>query len=198
MNTPETDAAWYSFTGNTEFAHNVQNLSRKLERERDEAIEKHRFAVIHWQIGVAKMERERDEARTERDILRIDAKREAEHHDKMVGELEKVYKERDEVREMAEEADAAHDMAIADLASCEKSVDTLVQRAEELIGRWDSPTWKEVGPTARFIEKLREAVAAYEGHSRSEAPKKPCPLPPIDERYMVVKKAPRTKRRRVR
>ena len=37
--TPETDAAWHSFTGNTEFAHNVKNLSRKLERERDEARE---------------------------------------------------------------------------------------------------------------------------------------------------------------
>jgi hypothetical protein len=34
----------------------------KLCNERDEAIEKHRFAVIHWQIGVAKMERERDDA----------------------------------------------------------------------------------------------------------------------------------------
>jgi hypothetical protein len=35
--TPETDAAWHSFTGNTEFANNVKILSRKLERERDEA-----------------------------------------------------------------------------------------------------------------------------------------------------------------
>ena len=96
--TPETDAAWHSFTGNTEFAHNVKNLSHKLERERNEwaamcgrykqerdiaeadatnfharifeliderdaAIEKHRLAVIHWQIGVFKMQRERDEAR---------------------------------------------------------------------------------------------------------------------------------------
>jgi hypothetical protein len=41
---------------------------------------------------------ERDEARAERDILRLDAQREAEHHDRMVGELEKVYKERDEAR----------------------------------------------------------------------------------------------------
>lgn len=111
----------------------------------------------------------------------------------MVGELEKVYAERDAARGMAEEADAAHDMAIADLARCEKSVDVLVQRATELIGRWDSPSWKEAGPTARFIEKLREAVASYEGR---EVPKKPCPLPLIDERYKVVKKAPRTKRRR--
>ena len=31
--------------------------------------------------------------------LKLDAQREAEHHDRMVGELEKVYKERDEARE---------------------------------------------------------------------------------------------------
>jgi hypothetical protein len=48
-----------------------------------------------------KLERERDEARAERDILKLDAQREAEHHDRMVGELEKVYKERDEAREDA-------------------------------------------------------------------------------------------------
>jgi hypothetical protein len=42
-----------------------------LRRERDAAIEKHRFAVIHWQIGVAKMERERDEAREEHRKLKI-------------------------------------------------------------------------------------------------------------------------------
>ena len=45
-----------------------------------------------------RLKRERDEARAERDILRLDAQREAEHHDRMVGELEKVYKERDEAR----------------------------------------------------------------------------------------------------
>ena len=44
--TPETDAAWHSFTGNTEFAHNVKNLSRKLERERGEAREALREAWL--------------------------------------------------------------------------------------------------------------------------------------------------------
>ena len=32
--------------------------------------------------------------------LKLDAQREAEHHDRMVGELEKVYKERDEARDI--------------------------------------------------------------------------------------------------
>ena len=35
----------------------------RYKQERDVIQEKYRFAVIHWQIGAAKMERERDEAR---------------------------------------------------------------------------------------------------------------------------------------
>jgi hypothetical protein len=35
--TPETDAAWACFKGYTEPLQDVQDLSRKLERERDEA-----------------------------------------------------------------------------------------------------------------------------------------------------------------
>jgi hypothetical protein len=42
-----------------------------------------------------KLERERDEARNQRDTLRLDAQKEAEQHDRMVGELEKLYAERE-------------------------------------------------------------------------------------------------------
>jgi hypothetical protein len=59
-----------------------------------------------------KLERERDEARAERDILRLDAQREAEQHDRMVGELEKVYAERDEARQRA--SDLALGVKVAD------------------------------------------------------------------------------------
>ena len=38
-----------------------------------------------------KLERERDGARAERDILRLDAQRETEHHDRLVKELENLY-----------------------------------------------------------------------------------------------------------
>lgn len=38
-----------------------------------------------------KLERERDEARAERDILRLDAQRKTEHHDRLVKELENLY-----------------------------------------------------------------------------------------------------------
>ena len=41
--TPETDAAWACFKGYTEPLQDVQDLSRKLERERDEA----RDQLIH-------------------------------------------------------------------------------------------------------------------------------------------------------
>ena len=39
--------------------------------------------------------------------MKLDAQREAEHHDRMVGELEKVYKERDEAREALADWDNA-------------------------------------------------------------------------------------------
>jgi predicted RNase H-like nuclease (RuvC/YqgF family) len=55
-------------------------------------------AVERWNKGninifdeMARLERERDEARAERDILRLDAQREAEHHDRLVKELEGQY-----------------------------------------------------------------------------------------------------------
>jgi hypothetical protein len=40
--TPETDAAWACFKGHTELLHDVQNLNRKLKRERDEAREENK------------------------------------------------------------------------------------------------------------------------------------------------------------
>jgi predicted RNase H-like nuclease (RuvC/YqgF family) len=49
----------------------------------------------------AKLKEERDEARAEIKKLRLYAQREAEHHDQMVGELERVYAESDEARELA-------------------------------------------------------------------------------------------------
>lgn len=73
--TPETDKATIASGG--DWSPVLRETCRRLERERnewaamcgrykqerDEVKEKYRFAVIHWQIGSAKMERERDEAR---------------------------------------------------------------------------------------------------------------------------------------
>jgi hypothetical protein len=59
---------------------------------------------------IAQLRRERDEARAERDILRLDAQREAEHHDRMVNELQRLYDKLEEARSIADElaAIAAH------------------------------------------------------------------------------------------
>lgn len=74
-----------------EFAWVPAEFARKLERERNQVIEKHRLAVIYWQRDVFKMQRERDEALAEIQRLRFDAQREAEQHDRMVKELEGLY-----------------------------------------------------------------------------------------------------------
>jgi predicted RNase H-like nuclease (RuvC/YqgF family) len=59
--------------------------------ETQEAIERWRRGNINIFDEMARLERERDEARAERDILRLDAQREAEHHDRLVKELEGQY-----------------------------------------------------------------------------------------------------------
>ena len=64
------------------------------------------------------LERERDEARAERDSLKIAAQREAEQHDRMVGELEKVYDERDEAREQNAKLRDIAERAINDFNGC--------------------------------------------------------------------------------
>jgi hypothetical protein len=69
--TPETDAAWACFKGYTEPLQDVQDLSRKLERERDEAIrqlENLKASAIHTchdqcQRPMCVLRRERDESR---------------------------------------------------------------------------------------------------------------------------------------
>ena len=77
--TPETDAAWSCFKGYMEPLQDVKDLSRKLERERDEAMEEikewktlclwggtpehiHGF-ITGQQTRIWHLERERDEAR---------------------------------------------------------------------------------------------------------------------------------------
>jgi len=89
----------------------------KLAEERDEArADAARIADILSGLELrtteelARLEQERNEARAERDILRLDAKREAEHHDRMVGELQRLYAKLEEARAIADElaAIAAH------------------------------------------------------------------------------------------
>lgn len=88
--TPETDdLARGNHVVPTEWAE-------QLERERDEASEKYDNLATEHMLVVNKLCEERDELLNEIKRLRLEAQREAEHHDRMVGELEKVYKERDD------------------------------------------------------------------------------------------------------
>lgn len=81
----------------------IKDLSRQLDAIR--AVFKNKANDKNWKPGetldeiTERILRERDEAIADRDILRINAQREAEHHDRILGKFEKVYKERDEARE---------------------------------------------------------------------------------------------------
>jgi predicted transcriptional regulator len=65
--TPETDAAWACFKGYTEPLQDVQDLSRKLERERNEAIQRRMETILQCEL----LQKERDEARDQADSYRI-------------------------------------------------------------------------------------------------------------------------------
>jgi uncharacterized protein (DUF3084 family) len=81
----------------------------KLCEERDEAQNaSEAFSALAW-----KLEGERNELLNEIKRLRLDAQREAEHPDRMIGELEKVYTERDDAMEKVKELIYIADRAIA-------------------------------------------------------------------------------------
>jgi uncharacterized coiled-coil DUF342 family protein len=78
-----------------------------------------------------RLERERDEARNQRDILRLAAQKEADHHDRMVGELEKVYAERDEAREKYDAEATEHMLAINKVCGERDEARELAQQMSE-------------------------------------------------------------------
>jgi chromosome segregation ATPase len=102
----------------------------KLAEERDQAkADAARIADILSGLELrstdelASLDRERNEARAERDILRLDAQREAEHHDRMVGELQRLYAKLEEARAITDELAAiaahclgSHSFALSDTA----------------------------------------------------------------------------------
>jgi len=103
--TPETNALYAQLLAENPgyFIHLEEflELARRLERERDEAnYFLKELAEADGQLKVKmqklcevlqKAERERDEAREEIQRLRYDSQKEAEHHDRMVKELEGLY-----------------------------------------------------------------------------------------------------------
>ena len=121
--TPETDA-FIASQNHSPTTHQLRNFARIFEQERDEARENldeekkfhHRThaELVQTQCKLLDMQMGRDEIQgkydneavehmlainkicNERDILRLDAQKETQHHDRMVGELERVYAERDD------------------------------------------------------------------------------------------------------
>lgn len=93
--TPETDdLARGNHVVPTEWAEQLERERNELKHDFEEQVEVVRNLKVALQ-EVAKLSRtlrdERDEARAEIAVLRQDAQREAEHHDRMVGELERLY-----------------------------------------------------------------------------------------------------------
>jgi 2,3-bisphosphoglycerate-independent phosphoglycerate mutase len=70
--------------------------------------------------------------------LKLDAQREAEHHDRMVGELEKVYAERDEAREKAERYRLEANAIMMQRDEVQKKLEYYKERYEQLkeIPKW--------------------------------------------------------------
>ena len=71
----------------------VQTQCKLLDMQmgRDEIQEKYDNLATEHMLVVNKLCKERDEARAEIQRLRLDAQKEAEHHDRMVKELEELY-----------------------------------------------------------------------------------------------------------
>ena len=67
--TPETDAAWACFKGYMEPLQDVQDLSRKLERERDEAREEAIRTREFMDYGFAKAQEELATVTAQRDRM---------------------------------------------------------------------------------------------------------------------------------
>jgi flagellar motility protein MotE (MotC chaperone) len=119
-NTPETDAACACFKGYTEPLQDVQDLSRKLERERDEW-RKSAFEITEQATKSRKeLERERDEARADAAQL---ADRLSGLELRTTEELARLERERDEARNKYDELATEHMLVVNKL--CKERDDAL-------------------------------------------------------------------------
>ena len=91
--TPETDAAWACFKGYTEPLQDVQDLSRKLERERDEARKDLEFRRDLYKVQEGYLE----EAREKAERYRLEANSFMLQRDEARNELLKCNKYNDEL-----------------------------------------------------------------------------------------------------
>jgi predicted house-cleaning NTP pyrophosphatase (Maf/HAM1 superfamily) len=87
----ERDEARDAFVIATDQMVIAQGNVREANKERDEVQEKYDNLATEHMLVVNKLCEERNEARAEIQRLRLDAQKEAEHHDRMVKELEELY-----------------------------------------------------------------------------------------------------------
>lgn len=109
--------------------------AERLRKGRDEA--RKELSLKQQTLTIAEgtlcdLRQELDEVRAERDILRLDAQREAEHHDRMVGELEKVYKERDKARNKMADALREVDLWTLDFECMKQERDEARELAQQM------------------------------------------------------------------
>jgi hypothetical protein len=149
----------------------------QTERERDEArkhlkeIEEYGTDEVNAAVDLRRnlaqalvdlddMQYQRDEARAERDILRLDAQREAEHHDRMVSELEKVYKERDEAREdVVKLQDIKRKHEHEELVAAQEN-DQLKQERDKASQQYDNLATEHMLTMNKLAEERDEALNA--------------------------------------
>jgi hypothetical protein len=99
--TPETNAAWACFKGYTEPLQDVQDLSRKLERERDDYMERCRIALSDRDSWRLRAEQKYAMRRELEELLGVDQKDAYdEQFQKGLDAIKNIIGERDRLRQL--------------------------------------------------------------------------------------------------
>jgi uncharacterized protein YhaN len=116
--------------------------------------------------SVPQLERELAEAREIAEMQKETMRQMREKYG--IGERNVMRELRQEIENLNKIIDAATNSANAShlrAIEYQSQRDTLVDAAKAVVDRWDAPTWKELEPTAKLINALRNALAAVKGGS---------------------------------
>lgn len=162
--TPETDA--FFFRTDIDWGMEV-DFARRLERERDEALEE----SAKWKRMAIEADKRFVESVLVRDEESKKSRREHELANEAIATWQKTRDERDEAREQLDAAivrvkDLVHENEnlYRRLESVhERDLEELIAAAKAVIDRWETPFWKEAAHTGSYIAALRKAVEIAEG-----------------------------------
>jgi hypothetical protein len=145
--TPETDSKTNATFGNHSCATVLADFARKLERERDEAIQRRMETVLQCEL----LEKERDEARHEiqgwknKFNCAVDMGARAENESEEQARLLGMSAEREEsVR--------------GKLFLAERELAKLKEAAKSVVEVWETPPWKIGETPSNAITQLRDAI----------------------------------------